>query len=395
MIIISRVLSVALTPRLQMINKDDVMNFPKILLVLFGLSTPTVFAYESHTWASAEYLYAWVQNSPISVPLVTQNKNPVAFGFINEPGTRIIFGAGSNRNAFNLNAINGGRVTIGSWIDKANRYGIEGTIYSIPNAKNTFSASSVNSDIPIINIPFFSTEKGENVLVNRLPNKATISDRFQTYGYEVNGLYHLTMQKLSPLVLIAGFRYLNINEDFKLNDALFNAPSFPNSIANIRDNFYTKNQIYGFQIGANVHYIFSNIIFEATAKIAIGNNNQKLKIQGQTNVDNQIVLQPIGLFAETTNSGKFKNNQIAFVPEFKAKLAYQVNKLIRPFIAYEVIYVSKVIRPGRQIDREINQSQNTLLGGDGVLSGKPSPSVSFKNNSMYMQMLSAGVDLDI
>lgn len=354
------------------------------------------FAYNNpRAWFSAEYLYACVQASPISVPLITQNKNPAAFGFINEPGTRIIFGSGSSRNSFTLNAINGGRITIGGWIDDGYRYGMEGNIFSLPKTKSTFSATSVNSDIPIINIPFLSTTKGENVLVNRLPNKVTVSDKLQTYGYELNGLYHLKHSNRLPLVFIAGFRYLNINEDFRLNDALFNAPAFPNSIANINDNFYTKNQFYGFQMGVNSQYTCANIIWDVTAKIAIGDNYQKLKIQGQTNVDNKIILQPIGLFSETTNTGTFRDNQIAFMPEFKAKLAYQINKVIRPFISYDFIYINKVIRPGKQIDRKINQSQNALLGGTGVLSGQASPTVNIKNNSMWMQMLSAGVELDI
>jgi hypothetical protein len=97
-------------------------------------------------------------NSPISTPLITANNNPLAFGFINEPGTRIIFGAGSPNNTFDLGGIQGGRLTLAAWIDEANRYGLEGIFFGLEKKHSSFSASSAAGVVPILNIPFFSTE---------------------------------------------------------------------------------------------------------------------------------------------------------------------------------------------------------------------------------------------
>lgn len=347
-------------------------------------------------WGNVEYLYWWVQDSPISVPLITQNNNPSAFGFINEPGTKIIFGSGSDRNSFNLGGESGGRVTIGGWIDDAYRYGLEGSGFSLSSQKNSFSASSVGGKIPVINIPFFSTASSrENVLVNRLPNSVTVSDTFQPYSVELNGLYNLQQTQL-PIVLLMGFRFINLHEKLQLNDAIYNNPSLPpNSVLGVRDDFSTKNNFYGFQVGARTNLVYANLTFEGSAKIALGNNYQKLTISGQTNINNNIIIQPIGLFAEPSNSGTHGNNQFTVVPELQAKIGYNFNRNIHPFLSYNFFYINNVIRPGKQIDRNINQSQNRLLGGSGILSGPASPSVRFNNSSIWIQGFSAGIEVSL
>lgn len=350
----------------------------------------------SRAWGSVEYLYWWGQDSPVSVPLITQNSNPAAFGFINEPGTQIIFGSGSNRDSFNFDGSSGGRATIGGWVDESHRYGLEGSGFGLSQSKDSFSASSIGGQIPVINIPFFSTQSAsENVLVNRFPNTALVSDTFQSFGFELNGLHSLRNQLPFPLVFLMGFRYLNIHEDLELNDAVINIPTLPaNSVLNVRDDFSTKNNFYGFQVGARTHLVYSKLNFDVATKIALGRNYQKLIISGQTNVNNITIIQPIGLFAEPSNIGSHKNNQFAVVPELQAKIGYDLNQIVRPFITYNCFYINNVIRPGKQIDRNINLSQNSLIGGAGVLSGPAAPVARFHNTGMWIQGISAGIEFN-
>lgn len=347
-----------------------------------------------HIWGSAEYLYWWTEDSPVSVPLITQNNNPSAFGFINEPGTQIIFGSGSSRNAFKLGGINGGRLTIGGWIDDESRYGMEGSIFGSSQAKDSFRASSVGGKVPILNIPFFSTQSAkENVLVNRLPNTASVSDTFQPFGLEVNSLYRLQNGMPFPLIFLMGFRYIKVTEDFTLNDAVFNNPSIPNAVLNVNDNFSTKNNFYGIQVGARSNFVYCQLMGEVTAKVALGENYQRLIISGQTNLNNRTILQRIGLFAEPSNIGTFKHNQLAVVSEVQAKIGYNLNQHVRPFITYNCIYMNNILRPGKQIDRNINLSQNRLIGGTGILSGSAAPSATFNGTGMWMQGVSVGIEV--
>lgn len=350
-------------------------------------------ASSDNAWGSMEYMYWWAQNSPIGVPLVTENNNPKLFGFINQPGTQIIFGAGSNQNSFNFGGMSAGRLTIGTWLDGAHQYGVEAIGFDAPQAKTIFSASSINGNVPIVNVPFYSTTTGEDVLVAGLPNTVSISDTFQTYGFEINGLHNLQNQSSLPIYFMTGFRYLNINEGFVLNDAIINTAPFPNSVVNVNDNFSTKNNFYAIQFGLGSKYSYSNFMLDVIAKIALGDNYQTLSIHGQTNVNNTNILQPIGLFAEPSNIGKFTKNQFSILPEMQAKVAYKLTENIRPFFTYDCLYINNIIRPGNQIDRNINQSQNILLGGTGVLSGPVSPALRFNNSGMWMQGVSVGINI--
>ncbi len=361
------------------------------------------YSVNPRTWGSAEYLYWWVQDSQIKVPLVTQNGNPAALGLINEAGTEIIFGSGAHKNAFIFNGLNGGRVTIGGWIDENKQYGVEGSGFGFPQTKNTFTASSVNGRIPVINIPFFSTQPtpisalpSEDVLVFHHPNTVLISDTFKTWGIDLNTLYHLCNQVNFPFIFLVGIRYISISENLNLNDAVIGITTLPmNSVLNVNDDFSTRNNFYGLQIGARNNLVFNKFIFDINATLALGNNYQKLRISGQTNINHRTLLQPIGIFTEPSNIGHFQRNQFAIMPEIKLKLGYQLSKNIIPFITYNCLYINKIIRPGKEIDRNINLTQNSFVGGTGVLSGVIAPKVSFNNTGMWMQGLGAGIQIDI
>lgn len=196
-----------------------------------------------------------------------------------------------------------------------------------------------------------------------------------------------------PLVLLAGFRYISIAEDFTLNDAIYDLPNFPNSVINLRDNFSTRNNFYGAQVGARTNVVYRKLIFDVMADLILGENFQKLMVNGQLNENNTRIIQAIGLFAEPSNSGSFSDHQFAVAPELRAKLGYNFAQNIRPFIAYDFLYINKIIRPAEQIDRNINKSQNPALGGTGVLSGPSAPSRRFNNTDIWIQSLSAGVEI--
>ncbi len=346
-------------------------------------------------WASAEYLYWWTQDSSINAPLATQN--PSSFAVIGQPGTRVIFGKDSSNDTFNFSAIGGYRITIGGWIDDGYRYGIEGSGFGLSQAKQTFIASSVGVGKPILDVPFISIPSGsENVLVGNRPNTITDSDTFQPYSVELNALYDITDNIKFPLIMTAGFRVLGINENLKLNDAIYNTPGLPvGSTFNVQDKFSTKNIFYGLQIGARTDLPYEKWDFSALAEIAFGINTQQLKVRGETNINNQTIIQPIGLFAEPSNIGTFRENQFAILPELEMKVGYHLNKAIYPFFTYNILYINNIIRASNEIDRRINQSQNPLIGGSGVLTGPAYPAKQFNNTSLWMQGVSIGMEINL
>lgn len=333
---------------------------------------------------------AWVKDAPISVPLVTQNSDPNAFGMIGEPGTRIIVGAGSSHDHFAYNSMLRWHLGIGSFLDQQGQVGVEIRGFSLPTSSDDYSVSSITTDIPIINIPFFS-DASENVLVNRLPNTVDIKQKLTVYGAEANTLFQLRL-KQKPLIVLLGIRALHLEERFKLNDAIINIPSVPNSTVNVRDRFITDNHFYGLQVGGKSQFDFSNLTFSAEATLALGKNRQKLNIRGETNLDDVTVIQNFGLFSEPTNLGNHHKNTFAMMPQFGFKLIYKTSTFIRPYIEYRILYLNHVIRPGKSIQRTINLSQNPLIGGAGELVGDVRPLPRFNQTHFWQQGISVGLE---
>src|SRR6185312_268931 len=110
------------------------------------------------------------------------------------------------------------------------------------------------------------------------------------FNLEINGIYHLPQQQKFPVLLLFGFHYFNVQEKIRLNDAVYEIPTLPGSTLNVRDNFATKNNFYGLQLGARTSYDYYHFNLELTAEVGLGINAQKLRINGQTNVNNNIVI---------------------------------------------------------------------------------------------------------
>lgn len=333
-------------------------------------------------------------DAAINIPLVTQNNDPTSFAIIGQPGTQIIFGSGADDRHFDLSRLNGARWILGGWIDPACQFGIEGSGSSFAKEEAEFTASSVLTNSPAINVPFFSvTTASENVLVAARPNIVINQDSFRSSSFEVNGLYRMNNPGPFPLILSAGFRNINLYEKLTLTDSVYTIPFLPpNSALNVQDSFSAKTQFYGFQLGARTNFSYCDFLFEAKGEMAFGRNNQTLNIAGQTNVDNQTLIQPIGLFAEPSNIGTFKRNQFTIVPELELKLGYDDIKYIHPFVTYDVMYLSHVLRPSENLDRNVNTSQNVLLGGTGILTGTPAPLANLHSTSIWMQGVSVGIE---
>lgn len=355
-----------------------------------AFTTPPCFRY----WGSAEYLYWWSSSVSIPLALATQN-TPGSLAVIGDPGTQIIFGQGSSHNNFNFAYTSGARASFGGWIDDAYRYGLEASSFALTSKTDILTAAS--SPTNALDIPFYSVSNGaENVLIGGArPVTITDEDTFQPSSIEINALYRLPPSCLPcfrfPIILSAGFRYMNIDEKLKLNNAILQS-SNPESILYVQDKFTSRNHYYGFQFGARSNAEYKNFTFEGMAEIAFGVNYQRLNIAGETTLNNAGLLQSAGLFAQFTNIGSHANNEFSIVPALQLKASYNFHQFVRPFIAYDAIYMSNVLRSAKQVDRNINQTQNPLLGGSGVLVGPAQPSVKFHQSNLWLQGFSLGVD---
>ncbi|MEO8272244.1 MAG: BBP7 family outer membrane beta-barrel protein, partial [Aureliella sp.] len=61
-----------------------------------------------------------------------------------------------------------------------------------------------------------------------------------------------------------------------------------------------------------------------------------------------------GLLAQRTNIGSYERNQFTMVPELGATLGYQVTQRLRATMGYSLVYMGNVVRPGDQVDLNVN-----------------------------------------
>ena len=63
----------------------------------------------------------------------------------------------------------------------------------------------------------------------------------------------------------------------------------------------------------------------------------------------------------------------------------------RLFAGYDFLYWNQVVRPGSQIDRNVNLTQSTLLG-NGALTGSASPNPLFSRTDFWAQGMTFGFE---
>jgi hypothetical protein len=352
-------------------------------------------------WGGVEYLLWWMKNEPISVPLVTTNpltSTPGGvIGAIGEPGTQVIFGQGSGRN-FEFGAFNGGRFSLGGWLDHEGIFGIEGNGFVLERRTAFFTAGSAGGTAPVVSIPFFATEPflfnpaGETAInTGGGPNIVTATSSSHLWGLEINGAMNWSNRENFRLVGLAGFRYLNLTENFILTDIAFLPATAETQV--VQDNFGTQNHFYGGQIGVRTGGNFGRLTVDGTAKVAFGDNSQILNVAGFTRGAGGLPSSNSGIFAEPSNSGHFHHDEFSVVPEFQFQVGYLLNPYVRPFVGYNFIYFTRVLRPTDQLDRNINITQNPSFGGtNGVVTGFPSPLPKLVTSDFWAQGVNFGVE---
>ena len=352
-------------------------------------------------WGGSEYLQWWVKNAPLPVPLVTTGDPAVGFplvnsaGAIDQPSTRVLFG-GSNPS---FGAFSGMRFTLGGWFSSDRVFGIEGTGFLLERRTNTFAAGSNALGNPPLYLPAFNVQTGaERAVAIADPLRGFAGDVFvtstlQLWGAELNGVVSLWRRPGLEVTLLAGFRYADLTENLNLhnttNDLLFNNTTVLN------DHFGTRNQFYGSQLGSRVSWQRDRLSVDVTGKVALGMTHEVVQIQGDISQGGPGAFAPGtfpgGLYAQPTNIGRRTSNQFTVLPAVELKVGYQITSRMRAVAGYDFMYWNQVVRPGSQIDRNINASQSPIFGG-GALLGQPSPSPLFNRTDFWAHGANVGLE---
>jgi Putative beta barrel porin-7 (BBP7) len=376
-------------------------------------------ASEGQYWLDAEYLLMWIKASP-TPPLVTAG-TARSEGILGHRGTTTLFGGDDLR----FPSQSGGRFGGGLWLDDGHCLGLEANGFFLTETSR--NAAFPAGCAPVLARPFCEANNGEqSVELASFPGISSggvrVHEDTELAGAQVNlfkhcGCYCLDLGPWNwsgDLRLLGGFRYLNLEENLDVGEqkSIFSIPEMtaagigPATIAAFSriagssfvtlDHFGTRNNFYGGQAGIQGELRCDRFFMNASAKLALGDTEEEITITGeQIQTTRTGRLRPFagGLLALPSNSGRFTRDRFAYVPEFNGNVGYQVSCNVRLYVGYEFLYWSRVVRPGEQVDPnlDVNKIPNSVLRGPALT--QPHPVVPFRESDFWASGVNFGVEI--
>lgn len=330
-------------------------------------------------WIGSEALLWWEKAGHLPPQLVTTgfptDTHPGALG---QPNTLDVFGAGN----LNYGAFGGVRLFAGGWLDPHQVIGLEASGFVLDNRTLGFNFTSAPGGNPLLALRHLDVPSGaENAFVITAPQAAgatvgpaagsiSIFTHSQLWGAESNVLHALRWTNRFRLVGLAGFRYLNLSEGVSLSTqrATIDGSSLSflgGSVAApavelTRDQFGGRNQFFGGQLGIRADYYFGHFFVATRGSVALGRTNEVANVFGLTTVQ-QVGGVPQGsaggLYALSSNSGHFVNQDFGVVPEFRLAVGVLLTRWLRATLGYDFLYWSRVMRAGDEIDLRVDTRQ--------------------------------------
>jgi hypothetical protein len=346
---------------------------------------------QERVWVNAEYLLWWLKSNPtppligtLPAALAVQNLNDLPAGAIGN-----LFGGSPLR----FDAFSGGRISAGGWLNPEQTVGLEAGAFYLERRNISFGAATKGD--PVVGPVFFDiTANKESIIVPVSPAdavenaRAFASERF--WGAEANYRYRACTFSNSPLDVLVGFRYLNLDNDLGTQSTInfldFGSRTFA-------DLFHTRDQFYGVQVGAALDLREGPWSVYVLGKIALGSIHQSVDINGSTTtIPFGQAPQQIqgGVLAQSTNIGHFTHNEFSWVPEFTINFGYQVTQHLRVYVGYTFLALDHTVQPGNVIDAVNPSKIQSLIVSNPVNLARPAP--LFRETDFWAQGLNFGME---
>lgn len=346
---------------------------------------------EGRGTVTVEVLYAWFKASPTPVPLITDN----LYGL---PTTNVLLGGGTLNTSPNAGfRVTGTYALPGAW-------GIEGGGFYAPARSTSQSVSSSGTiDSTDLLLPFVDVTQGRENFTE-ISFSPIFSGRAETTlssnlgGGELNATWSMPPRDGWKVNLLGGFRYLQLRENYTFTTSSPDLPPGPTDIWDTTDRFDATNRFYGLQVGARAAFDRGAWVGSGVAKLALGTMQQAVSINGSLQTNDFNNLGPVqtfagGYFALPSNIGEHSRNRFAVVPEVGLSVGYRVTPAAAILVSYSLLYASDVVRPGMQINRNVNPTQSLAYGGEppARLVGSAQPTFGFDTSDFWAQTLSIGL----
>lgn len=352
-------------------------------------------------WVKSEVLGWWLNgvSTPALVatsPTNTPRNEAAILGF---PDTTVLAGQENLGDQARL----GGRLSVGGWIG-ANR-ALEGYyLYVGDDDSGDYSFTSVLGD-PILGRPFFNTrDQVEDSLLTGFPDEVdgttTIDSDSQLQSAGLLLRHVLKEGPCGRLDLLTGYRYLQFSDSIVIRDDLVNQDPGglfqQGSEIDIMDAFYADNQWHGGDVGLAMTVDRGRWSWDVLTKLGIGANMRHSQVSGRTTVTDPggaSATDDAGLLAGYTNSGSTRRRDISLIPELNLNLRYRVTDRFSVGAGYTLLFVTRVLRAGDMIDRNVNPDQFPIFGGGQGFAGPQTPAHQLEDSTLRAHGLSILAEL--
>ncbi|MFM8174162.1 MAG: BBP7 family outer membrane beta-barrel protein [Pirellulaceae bacterium] len=375
----------------------------------------------AHGWVQLDYLMWW-QNGAYLPPMAVTGSGT---GIPNLATGSVLYGDGANTDddtMFNERR-SGGRLRFGWGLARFPGIGIQGEYIGL--ADNTELFEEISNGSPTLGVPYLNATTGNEQMLGiafrpanaQLPHVGSIrvdgTSSFEGGSFHFNRLLCCntscapawwgceSVPVQSKWLGLIGYRYLQLDESLSMQFNV-NSPASPNGLnfsQTTLDQFTTRNQFngpdWGIQWSGRRGYWSMDLLM----RTAMGVNRQVVSIDGSsTHISNGppavTTNYDSGLFATTTNEGNYSRSRFAVIPEMGMTVGYQLTERCRFNVGYTFIYWSSIVRPGDQIDRELNPANIPAIINRNVTTptNPRKPNFDFVESDYWVQGLSLGMD---
>lgn len=352
-------------------------------------------------WARADYMQLILdgQNVPALVTTSPAGTLRTEAGVLGQTGTRVLFGndelADGERS--------GARFEIGKYFHGESGLGISASFMFAEDENQRFSADS--SQFSILARPFVDvspTGVGDNAELIAFNGDSSgevnvqASTSFAAADVLLRGV--LICEPDRQLEGFVGYAYYGLNDDVTINDFRrvvtgTGGLAIGTTLAGT-DNFSVDNDFHGAALGVRSQTCFGGWSLSTMLKLGLGVTTSNLNINGSTTTTvplaggaTDVATRNSGLLVQDSNSGSQSFDEFAVAPELGLTLSRRMNRDWTVSAGYQLIYLSRVMRAGEQIDPLLNLSQLTVAG----LNGTARPSRSGFYNDLTAQAITIGL----
>lgn len=363
-------------------------------------------------WDCDEYLLWWLK--PQSIPPMLIGGPGQAVPLFNQPNTTLLIG-GELRSQDHS-----GARFVGGWsLDSDETIGIELSYFFLGSRSLTqaFASPGAAGDRNLAR-PYLSPidDSRQSFSVAQIgwsSGRLEMVASSRVQGAEANAMSYLGGGSQFRFDGIIGFRFLQVNEGIRIGQRTNETWGYPiadlpaavvnggpiqnavysSSVTDIVDQIDGHNIFYGGQIGIRSDWKRGPVFVETIGKVAFGQTNEVVKINGVqvVTIDGVATSGPTGFYGQQSISGRFTQSVFAVMPELTIRTGCQY-KSSRWFVGYNFLYLSRLARPGDQIDERLFPPSRTF-GLNESLVPTIYPQLHFTQSDFWAQGITIGAEM--